>query len=342
MKGDGEGESERARKNDYGKLNNDVIKVSRRRFIKTSAAFGAAVAGIPYNLTDITDIFKEDGELVIHPLICEFKFEFANKHKPRFKRMIGIEPWGCNWNCRWCRTKFYPRTGMIPIRISIDQIMDLLLKLDGDRETMLAIGGEGEPLLQKEEMLKLIDSLKTNTNYTVVLLTNGSLIKENFIDEANDLSLDGIMIYFPYLDDERHRWYTGHSNENTIKTLELVTKKFKGLAVVSMILFSDMDMTTFENTCSFLHDINPNFIIRIACPHSPYHENKECVKKGRRHKAEEIALRYFRHMDRTADFSKQFKNIRYQIEEDESGRLNLVKIQERTWIKKGGEFVKYG
>jgi hypothetical protein len=37
------------------------IKISRRAFIKTTTAFGAAVAGIPYNLTDITNVFlKED------------------------------------------------------------------------------------------------------------------------------------------------------------------------------------------------------------------------------------------------------------------------------------------
>ncbi|MCD6203308.1 MAG: twin-arginine translocation signal domain-containing protein, partial [Methanophagales archaeon] len=46
------------------KLNSD-IKMTRREFIKASAAFGAAAAGVPYSLTDITNVFlKEDGELV--------------------------------------------------------------------------------------------------------------------------------------------------------------------------------------------------------------------------------------------------------------------------------------
>ena len=335
MKGDGEGESEGARENDYGKLNND-IKVSRRGFIKTTAAFGAAVAGIPpYNLMNIGDIvLKEDGELVMHPLIYEFKFEFASKHKRPFKHMIGIKPWGCNWNCRWCPTKFYPRTDMIPIRISIDQIVDYLLNLDDDTETMLAITG-GEPLLQEEEVLKLIKSLKTETNYTVMLVTNGSLIEGDFINKANNLGLDGIDISFYSLDDKFHRWYTGHSNEDTIKALELVTKKFKGLAVVSMVLFSDRDMITFENMCEFLHEINPDFLIKIFCP---YHERKECMKGGKRHEAEEIALHYFKRMDRSFYFSTQIKYIKYLIEEDESGGMGIIKSREWARIKKEGEF----
>jgi len=194
MKGDGEGESEGTRKNDYGKLNND-IKISRRAFIKTTTAFGAAVAGIPYNLTDITDILKEDGELMMYPVVYEFKYEFESIWKLPFERFICIETWGCNWNCRWCPIKFSSLKKVNPISIEIDEITDLLLNFNGDTsETAVVIAG-GEPLLQKEEVLNLIDSLKTETKYTVILATNGSLVEEDFIDRANDLGLDRFMIY---------------------------------------------------------------------------------------------------------------------------------------------------
>jgi len=60
-----DGKGEKSLKNG-GKLNNE-IKVTRRKFVKTTAAFGAAVAGIPpFNLTDIADIvLKDDGELIM-------------------------------------------------------------------------------------------------------------------------------------------------------------------------------------------------------------------------------------------------------------------------------------
>lgn len=341
MKGrfdDGEGGSEGTRKNDYGKANSD-IKVSRRRFVETSAAFGAAVAGIPYNLTDLADIFlKEDGELIMYPVIYEYQYEFLNKREvPWFKRIISIKSFGCNWNCKQCPTNFYPHEGRIPMMISVDQIMDLLLSLNDDTETLLLISG-GEPLLQKEELLKLIESLKTETNYTVMLHTNGSCVEENFIDEANDLRLDGIVIKLFGLDDEWHKWYTGYSNKNTIKAIKLATERFRGLSVVDLILLPQLDMTTLENMYVFLYEINPNFVITICpCHHKHIKYNDE-----KRLKAEEIAMHYFWQIDRTLSLSKQYKMTRYLIVKDESGHMNLLKNKEWRRIKKGGEFIKDG
>ncbi|MEA1945002.1 MAG: radical SAM protein, partial [Euryarchaeota archaeon] len=110
-----------------------------------------------YNLTDM--ILKRDGKLIIHPLVFEFKFKIENKYKLPFNRMLGIKLWGCNWDCRWCPTKFYPPEDLAPIRESVDQITDRLLNLDHDARTIFAITG-GEPLLQKEGVLKWIESLK--------------------------------------------------------------------------------------------------------------------------------------------------------------------------------------
>ena len=324
----GFGEIKEQRKEILKELNDDI---------KTSATFDAADAGIPFNLTDISDILKKDGELITYPVIYDFKHEPVGKvFKERF---IIIKLWGCNWDCRWCRMKFSIFKDVVPIKISSDQITDLLLNFDADTaSTALVIGGSGgEPLLQKEEMLKLIEILKTKTNYPVFLKTNGSLIEENFIDITNDLGLDGIVVYFHGLDDKWHKWYTGgYSNKGTINALKLITEKFKGQIVVTIVLYPEIDMVTFENTCQFLHGINPDFVIHIACPclGSPNkHECKECHEKGR-YEAEEIAMRYFTRIDRSIYFSKQTNEIRCLIEENERGRMVIIKSRE--WIKEGG------
>ncbi|HJH25633.1 MAG TPA: hypothetical protein C5S37_02420 [Methanophagales archaeon] len=334
MKGDGEGESEGARENGYGKPNND-IKVTRRAFVKTTAAFGAAVAGSPYNLTDITDVFlKEDGELIIYPVISEIEYKLVRELA--FERIICIKPWGCNWNCRWCPMKIAPYEDMRPVMISIDRIIGLLPYLGADiPSTMIAISG-GEPLLQKEEVLKLISSLKVN-NYTVMLFTNGCLIEEGFIDKANEVGLDQINISFYALDDKLHRWYTGYSNEDTINALKLVTERFEGLITVSIVLFDYIDMASLGNICEFLHKINPNFIIRIACPIHDAYEHEKCNKE-KRHEAEEIASRYFSRMVKNEYFSEKIIMGRYQIEKDESGYMKLVKSWEYERTK---EAMKY-
>jgi len=335
MKGDGEGESGGTRKSNFEKLNND-IKMTRREFIKASAAFGAAVAGIPYNLTDLSDIFlKRDGELVIYPIIHEYKHDFAGEYKQSklpFKRLICFRAWGCNWNCRWCPTKFSILKDMMPITMSIDQITELLLNFGNDTETMAAITG-GEPLIQKGEVLKSIKSLKTNTNYRVMLLTNGSLIDEEFLENANELGLDGIDISFYCLDDEWHKWYTGYSNKDTIKALKLLTERFKGLVVVTIVLFSNIDIATLKNMCKFLFRINSDFVIKLRCPSIPRHEKGEC-ERHKRQKAEEILLHFVRRMDRNFYFSKQINSIEYLIKGRENGHMDLVKIHEWTTIKK--------
>jgi len=339
MKGDGEGESGGTRKSNSGKLNND-IKMTRREFIKASAAFGAAAAGVPYNLTDITNLFlKEDGELVIYPVIPEYKFDLVRKLL--FKRLICIEVWGCNWNCRWCCLKF--SKDLLPITMPIDQIAELLLGLGNNKDTMLMIGG-GEPLLQKNEVLKLIGSLKRETNYIVMLTTNGSLLDENFIDRANDLCLDGINIPFRHIDDSWHKKITrGYSNQSTIKALKLVTERFKGRAVVTLPLYS-CNTEIFENTCKFLREINPDFVIKVvALFPDKYDENPEkydeekCEKIG--YDFEEIALRYFNRMDRSGYFSKQIEYAEYQIKEEGIGKMGLTK---RKDLKKRKVVETYG
>lgn len=306
------------------------IKMSRRAFSKAVIGFGAAAAGLPgYNLTDVTDvILKDDGGLVMYPVIPEYKFELVNKLP--FKRLICIEVWGCAWNCKLCCLKF-SKDGL-PITMSVDQVMILLRRLGNDKDTMLMVGG-GEPLLQKNEVLKLIGSLKGETDYTVMITTNGLLVEENFIDRANDLSLDGINIPFRHIDDSWHKKITGgHSNKNIIKALKLVTERFKGRAVVTLPLYS-CNIEVFEETCKFLHGINPNFVIKVVSLfHDRYAEDPEKYDGGECEKVsqefEEIALRYFNRMDRSGYFSKQIEYVTYQIKEEGIGKIGLAKRME--------------
>ena len=330
MKGDGEGESGGTRKSNFGKLNND-IKMTRREFIKASAAFGAAAAGVPYSLTDITNVFlKEDGELVIYPVICIDEHEFESAEIP-FERIINIELFGCNWNCKHCFTK-YLNKDTPPVKISVDKLGKFLLNLDNGKATLVVIDGE-EPLLQRVKVLRLINLLKTRSDYIVMLGTNGSLINGDFIERANDVGLDRIMINFFHLDDNWHKKFTdGYSNQNTINALKLVSKRFEGEVMVALSLFSSLNIASFENICRFLRGINPNFLIKVLCPFQNKYEFQKCIKRGR-YEFEEIALRYF-HIDQTLRFSKRIKSKRSLLREEGSDRINLIKIREWEWTRR--------
>jgi len=182
-------------------------------------------------------------------------------------------------------------------------------------------------------VLKLIGSLKRETNYIVMLTTNGSLLDENFIDRANDVGLDRIMINFFHLDDNWHKKFTdGYSNQNTINALKLVSKRFEGEVMVALSLFSSLNIASFENICRFLRGINPNFLIKVLCPFQNKYEFQKCIKRGR-YEFEEIALRYF-HIDQTLRFSKRIKSKRSLLREEGSDRINLIKIREWEWTRR--------
>lgn len=334
-KGDGGSGGEGAYKSDYG-IGKRAL--TRRRFVKTTAAFGAAVAGIPpYNLTDIADlVLKEDGELIMYPHL----HRFINK----IFQVVNIKLWGCNWNCQCCINKYPPFKDLEPMGVTVDEIIDLTnsVCLDSPIPTLFAVSG-GEPLLQREEVFGLIKSLKERTDYIVELSTNGSLVDEAFIDRANDLGLDRINTSFRSLDDNWHKRYTGgHSIQTAIDALKLVTEKFNGLSVVSTTLFPEIKDTTFETMCMFLKGINPDFLMRISCPYNDKHDCDDCFYMGRINKIGEIAAHYFhRVMPDPYDFDKFLADemSQYKLGRVERGQINLVKIWE--W-KKGKGVVTYG
>jgi MoaA/NifB/PqqE/SkfB family radical SAM enzyme len=238
-----------------------------------------------------------------------------------------------------------PYKDMRPMIASIDKITGLLSDLEADKSsTLIAISG-GEPLLQKEAVLELIRSLKAN-NYVSMLFTNGSLIEDDFVSKVNEFGLNHINISFYALDDKWHRWYTGHSNKDTINALKLVTEKFEGFTTVTIILFNYMDMASLEDTCKFLYNLNQNFIVKIACPIHSAAEYENCVKE-RRLKAEEIALQYFDKIIRNDYYSERKILRRCQIVEDKSGHMKLSKSWEYESTKEAMTFgwkeaMKYG
>ena len=302
----------------------EKIKMTRRSFVKTTAAFGAAVAGIfPFNLTDIDMFLKDDQELVIYP----YFYRYINK----IFQVLDIKLWGCNWDCKWCTNKFPPLNHAKPLNLSINEAIDLFnsMRLDINLPTLFVISG-GEPLLQKAEVFNLIESLKGRTDYTIGLETNGYLIDEDFIEKANDLSLDRIDISFRNIDDKWHKWYTGgYSIQHVIDALKLVTERFNGLIGVAVILFPVISDTIFEKMCRFLHKINPDFVIRMMYPiKESYNEHelerylKNVSRKGK------IASRYFSRMFPSPDKIDAFlpkEMAQYEVKRDARGEVNLIK-----------------
>lgn len=89
---------------------------------------------------------------------------------------------GCNLNCNWCDTKYALTDGE---EISIDEIMDEISKY---RCKNVSITG-GEPLLQREELLKLIKQLKIS-GYWIQINTNGTIFDEETFRLIDLITMD--------------------------------------------------------------------------------------------------------------------------------------------------------
>jgi 7-carboxy-7-deazaguanine synthase len=88
---------------------------------------------------------------------------------------------GCNLRCSYCDTLYAYTEG---IEMSIDEIMSHV-KLVG--VNLVEITG-GEPLLQKEELIPLVEGL-ADEGYRVMIETNGSVSTSGF-DERSVIILD--------------------------------------------------------------------------------------------------------------------------------------------------------
>ncbi|RLI80521.1 hypothetical protein DRP05_00695 [Archaeoglobales archaeon] len=305
--------------------------MSRRNFVKTTAALSAAIVGIPpFNLTNLNKFFENNDELIIYP----FLYRSVNG----VFQILDIKLWGCNWDCKWCTNKFQPLNKAMPITVSINEIIDSsnLMHLDVPLPTLFVISG-GEPLLQKVEVLKLIASLKRKTDYTISLETNGYLIDENFIEKVNKLNLDRIDISFRNIDDEWHKWYTGgYSNRHVIDALKLATETFEGLIGVPIILFSAINEIIFEKMCKLLHEINPDFIIKMMYPIREPNDKHQLERYLRNvNRMGKIASRYFYRIFPDPDNLNAFlprEMVQYEVRRTYGG-VDITK----SWRWKRGE-----
>jgi 7-carboxy-7-deazaguanine synthase len=89
---------------------------------------------------------------------------------------------GCNLKCTWCDTKYALENGK---EMSIKEIVEEVSKYPCKS---VSITG-GEPLLQKEELLELVNQVKT-LGYWIQVNTNGTLFDEEIFRLVDLISMD--------------------------------------------------------------------------------------------------------------------------------------------------------
>ncbi|MFH1835938.1 MAG: 7-carboxy-7-deazaguanine synthase QueE [Methanobacteriota archaeon] len=89
---------------------------------------------------------------------------------------------GCNMRCSWCDT---PESWGEGRQMSVE---DIVGELEGKQIKTVCITG-GEPLLQVDELRKLIQALKEK-EYKIILETNGSIYDEEVFSSVDSVALD--------------------------------------------------------------------------------------------------------------------------------------------------------
>lgn len=107
-------------------------------------------------------------------------FAIQGEGKNIGKPLIIVRLSGCNLRCTWCDSKYTWDEKDSSLSFEIDEFIKYLQKFNTKNITHILFTG-GEPTLQKEALIPLLNNLKSH--YTFEIETNGTLkVNSNFID----------------------------------------------------------------------------------------------------------------------------------------------------------------
>jgi len=114
--------------------------------------------------------------------ISEIFFSIEGEGIEIGKPEIFIRLAGCNLRCKWCDTEYALENGK---EMSINGIIQEVSRYPCKNVSVTG----GEPLLQKEELFKLVKKLK-NMDYWIQINTNGTIFDEDIFKQVDLISMD--------------------------------------------------------------------------------------------------------------------------------------------------------
>jgi len=117
----------------------------------------------------------------------------------------------------------------------------------------------GEPTIYKKAIIDLVKSCNTK----IFLSTNGYLVDGKFIREMEQSGLDEVHIDLKAYSQNLHEWYTGKSNKNVLKAIELLNNSNLNFEVITVFIPGIIDREEIEKIADFLSRINDNMNYRI-------------------------------------------------------------------------------
>ena len=197
-------------------------------------------------------------------------------------RKVKINLAGCNFDCRGCFALAKQEVG---VAFSVEELVNLLIKscrfIYGEMANDVQMTG-GEPTVNLDYLISLIRKLRELPVNRIGISTNGYLLDKNLVEELSFLHVDYIKLDLKAYTDEIHRWYTGESNANVLRAVELLSKYGLNFYVRTIFIPSIVDLDEVEKIAKFLSQVDRGIPYKIYQFAPEYTKNKSLRKSPTR------------------------------------------------------------
>ena len=207
---------------------------------------------------------------------------------------------GCNFDCKGC---FAIAKRDVGRKLSVEELIDLLTKscqrIYGKFANDVQMTG-GEPTINIEYLLSLIRRLRELGVSQIGLSTNGYLLDRSLVEELKFWGVNYIKLDVKAYSDQIHQWYTGRSNENVLRAVQLLSEYELNFYVRTIYTPNIIESDEIEEIAKFLSQISRNISYKIY-QFAPEHTKNESLRKSPTReqmlRASVIAKRYLDNMD---------------------------------------------
>jgi len=201
---------------------------------------------------------------------------------------------GCNFDCRAC---FAIAKNEVGRELSVEGLINLLVKscqqIYGKIPEDVQFTG-GEPTANTDYLLSLIKRLRELHVSKIGISTNGYLLDRNLVGELKASGVNYIKLDLKAYSDQIHKWYTGKSNINVLKAVELLSEHGMNFYVRTIYTPNLVESNEIEKIAKFLSQINKNMTYKIY-QFAPEQANSDISKRPSQQemrRAFDVAKRY--------------------------------------------------
>lgn len=202
---------------------------------------------------------------------------------------------GCNFDCKGCFAIAKQEVGRA---LSVEELVNLLIKscrlIYGRIVSDVQMTG-GEPTVNVDYLASLVQKLRGLGVNRIGMSTNGYLLDKNLVEQLTFLHADYIKLDLKAYTDKIHRWYTGKSNANVLRAVELLSKYGLNFYVRTIFIPGIVDIDEVKKIARFLGQVDkkiPYKIYQFAPEHAKHGSLRKSPTKEQMLRASIIAKGY--------------------------------------------------